>query len=122
MTISNNAPSTDQRENSVKSLENLSAGRVLFGFFCANLVLRVLLISNNTGTYTDGVLQVTHAEEGIALWPPLYGWITRLFSVWVEPLYAGRLVSALAGAFGLIPLWKLTRRVGGKRAAFYMRR
>jgi len=92
---------------------------MILAFLGVNLFLRLLLLPLNSAAYTDGVLQVTQATDPTALWPPLYGWLTACFSWAMPTLYAGRLVSTLAGALGLLPLWILARRAGGRRAAFF---
>jgi hypothetical protein len=105
--------------SAIGGVESAPAARLLLVFLAANAAIRLALLPMNTGTYTDGVLQVTQAGEPTALWPPLYGWLVSGLSWLLSPLYSGRAISALAGALGLIPLWALARRAGGQRAAFY---
>jgi len=102
-------------------IEDLPPRRALALFLLANAALRLALLPLNQAEYTDGVLQITQSAEPTALWPPLYGWLAAALARLprIEPLYAGRLISALAGVLGLIPLWRLARRAGGPRAALF---
>lgn len=101
------------------AVEDGPEGRLLLFFVAANVLARLATVTLNSGAYTDGVLQVTQASEPTALWPPLYGWLTSCLSWAMPTLFAGRTVSALAGALGVVPLWILARRAGGRRAAFF---
>jgi len=89
-------------------------------FFLFHLLLKLPLIGLNTGVYTDGILQITQFERVDSYWPPLYTalvWILR--AAHLDPILAGRLVSIVASALLVFPIWTLARRWSGRRAALF---
>lgn len=71
----------------------------------------------NVAEYTDGILQLTQFERPTGIWPPLYTALAWPLGKLLDPLWAGRLVSAVASTLALIPLVRLAVRFGDLRAA-----
>lgn len=80
---------------------------------------RLVLVPWNQGEYTDGVLQVQQFVEPTGIWPPLYTAFVYPLKFLFGYLWAGRIVSAVASTLALWPLYFLTRRAFGTRAALY---
>ncbi|MGI8905767.1 MAG: ArnT family glycosyltransferase [Candidatus Sumerlaeaceae bacterium] len=97
----------------------------LLGFVVANLAIKLALVNFNGGSYTDGIIQLQSADFpphnkyfGVGLYPPLYADLTALLSfLGIGLETAGRVVSAIAGSFALVPIFYLTRLVFGRDAA-----
>ncbi|MEQ8818606.1 MAG: glycosyltransferase family 39 protein [Sumerlaeia bacterium] len=83
------------------------------------LVVRLVMTPMNVGEYTDGVLQVTQLTEPTGIWPPLYSAVVYPFKFLFGYLWTGRLISAIASAAALYPLYRMARRAFGTRAALY---
>jgi len=83
------------------------------------LLVRLLFLPVNQAEYTDGILQILQFREPIGIWPPLYSALVYPISFLFGDLYAGRLVSAIAGSLAVIPLYRMTQRAFGTRAALY---
>jgi hypothetical protein len=82
-------------------------------------LLRLIFLPINEAEYTDGILQVLQFREPIGIWPPLYSALIYPLGFVVGDLYAGRLVSAIAGSLAIIPIYRMTQRAFGTRAALY---
>lgn len=82
-------------------------------------LVRLLFLPLNQAEYTDGILQILQFREPIGIWPPLYSALVYPLSFLFGDLYAGRLVSAVTSSLALLPLYKMTQRAFGTRAALY---
>jgi hypothetical protein len=90
----------------------------VLGFFVFNLALRLAILNINTGEYTDGILQLLVFKHDYGLYPPLYGGLCSLISLLGPGLEtSARLVSAVASAAAVIPIYLLARRLHGDSAA-----
>lgn len=90
----------------------------VFGFVLANLVLKLALVPLNAAEYTDGILQLTVFQHDSGLYPPLFGALSSIPALSGLSLeMAGRVISAVASSFAVIPLFLLTRVVFGSEAA-----
>jgi|GEM_PF-5873071 len=56
-----------------------------------------------------------HGEK----WHPLYPLLIQALSKFIDPIFAGRLLSLLFGGFSLYFLWRLTQKLYGRAAAFW---
>ncbi len=83
------------------------------------LLVRLLFLPVNQAEYTDGILQILQFREPVGIWPPVYSALVYPFSFIFGDLYAGRLVSAIASSLAVIPLYRMTQRAFGTRAALY---
>ena len=95
---------------------------VLAGFVAANLVLKLVLALSgiNKGEYTDGILQLLVFQVKAGLYPPLFGALaTALSATGLDLETGGRIVSAVAGSLGLIPVYMIALRLRGPCAARY---
>jgi hypothetical protein len=84
------------------------------------LALRLALLPINHAEYTDGYLQLLALEMPVGLYPPLYGWLAGILTAVLGlPLEtSGKLISAIASALTVLPLWWLCRLAGsGPRGA-----
>lgn len=81
--------------------------------------MRLVMSPVNEAEYTDGVLQVMQFVDPNGIWPPLYGALTYVLKFVFGYLWGGRLVSVLAGTLALYPIYRLTQRAFGTRAALY---
>ena len=92
--------------------------RYLLGFVVANLALKLALVPLNRGEYTDGILQLLVFDLQAKLYPPLFGVLARLVSFGgLELETAGRVVSAVAGALAVVPVYWMAMRLRGATAA-----
>ncbi|MFP4379128.1 MAG: ArnT family glycosyltransferase [Candidatus Sumerlaeia bacterium] len=92
--------------------------RILLIFVAVNAIFRLMLINQNGGEYTDGILQLTQFERRDSFWPPLYtalAWLLR--AVGIDALFAGRLISWAAAVGVVFPIWRIARRWGGPGTA-----
>jgi hypothetical protein len=90
----------------------------LLGFIAANLALKFAIVPLNRGEYTDGILQLLVFQVPAKLYPPLFGALAHLVSMAGPGLEtAGRLVSAVAGALAVIPVYAMALRLRGGSAA-----
>jgi len=92
---------------------------VVWILFATVLVLRLLMMPINEAEYTDGVLQARQFVNPVGIWPPLYSGLIYILKFIFDYLYAGRLVSVLASSLAIIPLYAMTKRAFGTRAAMY---
>ncbi len=83
------------------------------------VVVRLLLTCFNGAEYTDGVLQATQFTDPIGIWPPLYSALIYPLQFVIGYEWSGRLISAIASGVALLPLYWMTRRAFGTRAALY---
>jgi 4-amino-4-deoxy-L-arabinose transferase-like glycosyltransferase len=86
----------------------------------AGIASKIFLLNWFRGEYTDGIIQLQLFENRNTFFPPLF----PLLAEWAQtitrdPILAGRLVSLLASALTLIPLYHLARRLFGPRAAWW---
>ncbi len=86
----------------------------------AGIASKLFLLNWFRGEYTDGIIQLQLFQNRNTFFPPLY----PLLAEWAQaitrdPVLAGRLVSLLASALTLIPLYHLARRMFGPRAAWW---
>jgi 4-amino-4-deoxy-L-arabinose transferase-like glycosyltransferase len=98
----------------------------VFGLTVFGCLLRIALIPYGGFITSDGVYYATLARNLLAgdihrglstYWPPLYPVLIAIFdSILHDPVYAGRVVSALAGGLLVIPVYLLARRFTGSRA------
>lgn len=89
-------------------------------FFLLNLVVRLPLLRLNEAEYTDGVLQLLVFDIHSGLYPPLYGalaWLLRGMPGGIET--GGRVVSVLAAAAAVVPIYITARRLSGTAAAWF---
>ena len=94
--------------------------KILLGFIAVSLVLRLACLNLNSAEYTDGILQITAFDYGFTFWPPIYTVAAKTLAFVVGDLeQAGKLVSILSSTLLLIPLYGLTFRLAGRRAAIY---
>ncbi|MCB2156985.1 glycosyltransferase family 39 protein [bacterium] len=93
--------------------------RDLWVLIGVNLLVRLILTPLNAGEYTDGILQVQQFQEPVGIWPPLYTTLVYPLHFIIGYLWAGRLVSAVASALAVWPIYRLTQRAFGTRAALY---
>ena len=95
--------------------ENLLGGLLLF-----NLALKIMLMPVNVAEYTDGILQLTLFGVPNKLYPPFF----TMTALMLKPILgnaeaAGRLVSAVASAFLVLPIYMTARALYEKRSAFF---
>lgn len=97
----------------------------LFILLAVAFVLKFIATPINEGEYTDGVLQARQFIHPVGIWPPLYSGLIYLLK-WPlslffsnELLWSGRFISAFFSALSIVPLFMLTRRAFGTRAAIY---
>lgn len=83
------------------------------------LVLRIALLPLNSAEYTDGILQLIQFEQPTGIWPPLYTALCWPLGQAIGPLWAGRLVSAIASTLAIVPVWRIAQRLFGDRAALH---
>jgi hypothetical protein len=94
--------------------------KILFALVPVGLVVRLACLNLNVAEYTDGILQIAAFDIGFTFWPPGYSVATKALAVAGCDLeLAGELVSILSSALLLIPLFSLTLRLAGRRAAVY---
>jgi len=94
----------------------------------AALVLRLMMLTSPGHLTSDGVwyallgrnLISGNIKDGLSTyWPPLYPLLIGIFSIVTRDAeLAGRLVSVIAGALLVIPIYFLARRLYGKPTAF----
>lgn len=87
--------------------------------FLLNLIMRLLLLGWNAACYTDSIYYMTALDRvrGTFILPG-YPFAIRVFQVvFRDPTLAGRLVSMLAAAALVFPLYGLGRAIYGRRAA-----
>ncbi|MDK2971254.1 MAG: hypothetical protein PWP23_1009 [Candidatus Sumerlaeota bacterium] len=82
-------------------------------------VVRLAFLPINAGEYTDGVLQARQFVDPVGIWPPLYSALVYPLKFVLGYLWAGRLVSVVASVLALWPIYKMTQRFFGTRAALY---
>jgi hypothetical protein len=83
-----------------------------------NLAAKGSFIGINTGEYTDGILQLTVFENRAGLYPPLYGALAHVLAMaGVSLEMAGRIISVVAAALCVVPVYWLGLRLGGAGAA-----
>jgi len=80
---------------------------------------RLLMLPWNSAEYTDGVLQARALVDPVGIWPPLYSLVVYALKFLFGYMWAGRLVSAVASALAVWPIYRLTQRAFGTRAALY---
>jgi 4-amino-4-deoxy-L-arabinose transferase-like glycosyltransferase len=85
----------------------------------AAFVLRMALLPLNSAEYTDGILQLIQFEQPSGIWPPLYTALCWPLGKAVGPLWAGRLVSAIASTLAIVPICRIAQRLYGDRAALH---
>jgi len=83
-------------------------------FFLAS---RLALLNFNDAEFTDGYQILQWSFHDPIRWHPLYPLVIKPFALFLDPIFAGRLVAALAGFLTLIPLSDLARVLYGKRTA-----
>jgi len=94
--------------------------KILFALVVIGLVFRLACLNLNAAEYTDGILQIAAFDVGFTFWPPGYSVAAKVLAFGVGDLeLAGKLVSILSSALLLIPLFSLTLRLAGRRAAVY---
>jgi len=94
--------------------------KILLAFLAVSLILRLACLNLNSAEYTDGIFQITAFERGFTFWPPVYTIATKACALATRDLeLAAKLVSILSSALVLIPLFGLTLRLAGRRAAIY---
>lgn len=106
----------------VRQRQHLRWGSYLVLFIIIGAAIKLPLMLINQAEYTDGILQLTQLrdERGSgAIWPPLYTLLTWPLSLIMTPVWSGRTVSTLFSIAGVIPLYLLTRRAFGLRAAVF---
>ncbi len=83
-----------------------------------NMAAKGAFLGINTGEYTDGVLQLTVFSNKAGLYPPLYGALAHGVSFAGLSLEAaGRVISFIAAALCVVPVYWMGRRLGGPGAA-----
>ncbi len=90
----------------------------LWLIFLLTLASRLVFIHFNAAEHTDAIWQMTLFQNSTDLYLPLYPaviWCVNLVCHNLE--LAGKLVSMLAGALLVLPLYKITERVFSKSAA-----
>lgn len=91
---------------------------LLIAFVLINLAVKGAFLSINQGEYTDGILQLTVFENKAGLYPPLYGALAQaLHGAGLGLELAGRVMSLLAAALCVVPVFWLGARLGGLNAA-----
>src|SRR5687767_3562997 len=97
----------------------------------ATLVPRALVFPLNENMHGDAVVRTELAErwlksphwiastrDGTAQYGPLHIYVVAAFlKLWSEREHAGRLASLVFGVLSVVPLFLLTRRLFGERAA-----
>ncbi len=84
------------------------------------VVVRLALTPINAAEYTDGVIQAMHfVHPQGSIWPPLYSALVYPVRFLVGFEWAGRLISAIASGLAILPIYLMTRRAFGTRAALY---
>ncbi|MBX3729901.1 MAG: glycosyltransferase family 39 protein [Candidatus Sumerlaeia bacterium] len=82
-------------------------------------VVRLALVPVNVGEYTDGVIQAKLFADPQGIWPPLYAALIYPLKFVLGYLWSGRLISVAASTLALWPLYRMTQRAFGTRAALY---
>lgn len=82
-------------------------------------VVRLAFSPLNTAEYTDGVLQARQFVDPIGIWPPLYSALIYPLKFIIGEMWAGRLISVAASTLAIAPIYRMTRRAFGTRAALY---
>ena len=103
----------------LKSAAPRAAWLVPCAFFLANLAARLAFLDWHYATYTDSIDYMTALDRlrGTIILPAYPFAIDLLERLTSDPQLAGRLVSILAGALAVLPLFGLTRLVFGRRSA-----
>ncbi len=84
------------------------------------IAMRLAMTPINAAEYTDGAIQAMHfAHPQGSIWPPLYSALIYPLRFLVGFEWAGRLISAVASGLAVLPLYLMTRRAFGTRAALY---
>ena len=83
-------------------------------FFAIALAIRLGLLGLHHAEYTDGLLAVFQIEGAQGFWPPLYRWLSALVGFGVPSEGSARVVSALAGAAVVAPIYGLALEVAGR--------
>jgi len=96
-----------------------SGNRSLLVALLIAAISRLLLLPINEAEYTDGILMLTQFEQPTGIWPPLYGMLAYLPGKVFGALYGARLVSIAFAVAALIPIWRMTERSFGARAAWW---
>ncbi|MEA1928063.1 MAG: glycosyltransferase family 39 protein, partial [Candidatus Auribacterota bacterium] len=93
----------------------------VFIIFAVNLVVRLLLINWHPAIYTDSVLYMGALDRvrGTIILPAYPYAIVLLRNIFSNPVISGRLVSIIAAALAIFPLYGLTRIIYEKRAALF---
>ncbi|MCX7049507.1 MAG: glycosyltransferase family 39 protein [Candidatus Sumerlaeota bacterium] len=106
--------------------------RVAGGCFVLALAMRLGLLNLNHAEYTDGILAVFGSPDAQSFWPPLYKWLAAFLSLGAPTETSARLVSALAGAAMIFPIYfaacgllsgaseKARRRAGAFACLWYL--
>lgn len=90
----------------------------LIGFMIVSLLLKLTVININGGEYTDGILQLLVFKIDSGLYPPLYGALSYLVSLFGTDLEtAGKIVSISASVLTLVPLFYMAKFLAGSTSA-----
>ena len=86
--------------------------------FILGLVIRLLLINWNTAEYSDSIYYMLQVLDGS--WPPLYPASIRLLNFIFNDLeFTAKLLSILAGALSVFPLYLIGKQVYNQKAGLY---
>ena len=108
------------RERTAIKIDRTSPLRLLVFLLLFNVVLKISLITANRAEYTDGILQILLFSVPSKLYPPLFTILVMILKPVIgDAEMSGRLISALASALTLIPIFFISMRLFDKRTAFY---
>jgi 4-amino-4-deoxy-L-arabinose transferase-like glycosyltransferase len=93
--------------------------RALLWIVAVFCISRLFLFPFNEAEFTDGYFYVQWSFAHPGFRHPLYPILIQAFSLFLDPILAGRLVSSLAGVGSLFALYALGRKVYGEKAAIY---
>lgn len=108
-----------KRAKDTRARQHIRWGLGLLIFALINLCLRLMLLPINQAEYTDGIIQVTQFGQLTGIYPPLYTALCWPLGLIMPPHWAGRVISTLFSAAGVIPLYLMARRSFGMRAAVF---
>lgn len=93
----------------------------LFIVFSFALILRLLFLNWNSAEYTDSIFFMTmFAKVRSSAWPPLYPALIQAFNLLFRDLeLSGKLISIIAGAMTVLPIFYLGRKIYDEQTGLY---
>ncbi len=108
-------PTTEQADKVHASNELISTS--FFVLYAAYVLTRIPLLWYNEAEYTEGYIFTLWSFTKELKWHPLYPGLMKGLSAIIDPILAGRIVSALSGLVTLIFLGRLAEKLYNRQTA-----